>query len=130
MAQIGDIGERVDLLIRQGATCGPHEVWLTDSDDVAIDLTGCTLHGGVSKAVTDTVMLAPFTFEWLNQSGGGFQFSITDEDTATLGAGKDAQAPASAHVWKVDVTYADGTNRPLFWGAARVQPNLPPEPAP
>ncbi len=43
MATLGYIGERLDLLIRQGATFGPFDVTLANPDKTPVDLTGATV---------------------------------------------------------------------------------------
>ena len=56
MAQVGTRGERLDLIVRQGATLGPHTVTLTNPDGSAVNLTGCTIQGQVRKDPLDTGM--------------------------------------------------------------------------
>ena len=43
MATLGYIGERLDLLIRQGATFGPFDVTLANPDKTPVNLTGATV---------------------------------------------------------------------------------------
>ena len=53
MAQVGFIGERLDLLCRQGANLGPFICTLQNPDLSFVDLTGCTIQGYVRKNALD-----------------------------------------------------------------------------
>jgi hypothetical protein len=124
MAQLGDIGERVDLLIRQGCTFGPHEVRLTNPDDTPVNLTGATVRGTIRKDYESPNISASLVVEWVDQAEGVFKFSLADTVTAELAAGKTVQLPHSLYVWDFEIEYLDGAIRPLFWGEVRVHPEV------
>lgn len=46
---LGNIGEEMDLLIRQGGTFGPHVFTMKNPDGSAFDLTGMVLRGSIRK---------------------------------------------------------------------------------
>lgn len=57
MATLGYIGEKLDLLVRQGATLGPFAVTLTNPDNTPVNLTGATLRAHLRKKALDTGMV-------------------------------------------------------------------------
>lgn len=42
MTTLGYIGEKLDLLVKQGSTLGPFKVTLANPDQTPVDLTGAT----------------------------------------------------------------------------------------
>lgn len=49
MTTLGYIGEKLDLLVKQGSTLGPFKVTLLNADQTPVNLTGCTIRGHVRK---------------------------------------------------------------------------------
>lgn len=71
-------------VIKQGSTL-QWQGTITDSDGVAVDLTGYTFRGGIKKRTADTVI--PFTFSLATQSGdtlGVFYAGMTATVTAAI----------------------------------------------
>jgi hypothetical protein len=120
MPTIGNKGEVLDLLIRQGATFGPHEVTLTDAQAAPIDITGSTFSAQIRKTYNASTIDATFTFAITNAAQGKFTFTLSNTVTAALTAGADEFDPLSQYVWDLEMTSASGRVTPLFYGAVRV----------
>lgn len=117
--EIGSIGTRIDLLIKQGGTFGPHEVTLKNPDGSPVNLTGCTFAGSVKRKPKDTAGV-PFAFGVLDAAGGKFTFGMADEATATIQAGDLITDLASKYVHDINMTDALGQVQPLFYGDVKV----------
>ena len=120
MAQIGSIGAKLDLLVKQGCTFGPHEVTLTNPDKTAVDLTDCTLRGQIRKTAGDTVVAATIAFVVTSATSGKFTFGMADDVTAALVAGETLDKPASLYTWDADIVDALGETIPLYYGDVKV----------
>ena len=117
MAQIGSIGERLDIILRQGSTLGPFIVTLTDSNGAPIDLTGATIAGQVRKNATDTGNpIATFDIVYINRVAGQFSFGIAKAVTALIPAGEYQESEESQYKW--DMELIDTLTRciPLYYG--------------
>lgn len=117
MAQIGSIGERLDIILRQGSTLGPFLVTLTDKLGSPIDLTGGTIQGQVRKNALDVgAPVAVFSIEYVDRVLGKFKFGIPRDVTVSIPAGEYQKDDASQYKW--DMELLDSTNRiiPLYYG--------------
>jgi len=117
MAQVGFIGERLDLKVRQGATLGPHVVTLSNPDGTPVNLTGCTIQGQVRKNALDVgAPVATFDVVYIDRLAGQFSFGISHEDTALIPAGEFQKDEESQYQW--DMELLDSQNRmiPLYYG--------------
>lgn len=117
MAQVGFRGERLDLLVRQGATLGPHLVTLTNPDNTPVNLTGCTIQGQVRKNALDTgAPVATFVINYIDLLLGKFSFEIPHTITALIPAGEFQKDDESQYQW--DMELLDSQNRiiPLYYG--------------
>lgn len=117
--KIGSIGQQLNLLIKQGGTFGPHEVTLTNPDSTPVNLTGCTLEGGVKHKVTDQNFV-PFAFVMTDPANGVFTFGMTDETTSLLAAGAQLTDLASKAVYDISLNDTAGQRVPLFYGDVEV----------
>lgn len=114
MPKISNLGEKLNLDIRQGTTMGPYIVTLTDTDGIAINLTGCLIRGKLRKTYADVASTADLVVSITGPTLGVFEFSLTDETTAAIAAGP--------YFWDAEVEYTDGTVYPLFRGVIQVYP--------
>jgi hypothetical protein len=57
MSTLGSIGVKLDLLIKQGSTFGPHKFTLTNPDGTPLDLTGCIVRAHIRKKASDTAIV-------------------------------------------------------------------------
>ena len=117
MAQIGSIGERLDIILRQGSTLGPFIVTLTNPNGTPFDLTGATISGQVRKNATDTGNpIATFDIVYINRVAGQFSFGMTKSVTALIPAGEYQKDDASQYKW--DMELVDSLTRciPLYYG--------------
>lgn len=117
MAQVGFRGERLDLLVRQGSTLGPHVVTLTNPDNTPVNLTGCIIQGQVRKNALDTgAPVATFVINYIDLLLGKFSFEIPHTVTALIPAGEFQKDDESQYQW--DMELLDSQNRiiPLYYG--------------
>ena len=117
---IGTKGNDLEILIRQGATFGPHRVTIRGANNTPIDLTGCKFTGKVKKTVKSSEVVAEIETNIVNATGGIVDFFIQDEMTALIPAGETEKDAASQYVWQYQMEDASGKVIPLFYGTARV----------
>ena len=116
---LGHIGEEMDLLIRQGATFGPHILTMTNPDSSPVNLTGITFRGTIRKDAKSTVAHL-ITFEVINAVGGVVKMSMTDEETSLITAGPALSHADSKYVWDAEMQDALGSVIPLYYGKVSV----------
>lgn len=121
MATIGSRGDKLDLLVRQGATLGPMSVTMRAPSDAPIDLTGCQIRAKIRKSYATAQAIDLHTLI-TDPAAGAFQFWLTDDQTAAMTCGATPSDPASLYVWDLEIEYGDGTVRPVFYGAVKVAP--------
>lgn len=119
---IEQVGERLDLTIRQGSTLGPIRHALADQDDAPIDLTGCIVRGQVRKTALATEVIADFVVAMApDPTEGWYMFGLPADVTEGIVAGLSANAPESTYAWDSELVLADGvTVIPLYYGAFRL----------
>lgn len=112
---LGSRGERLDLLIRQGATFDA-AVTLTNPDDTPVDLTGATVRAQIRRKALDTSLLAAFTVTVTDAAAGAFTFGLTAAQTAALVAGENDFEANSRAVWDMELEDASARITPVFYG--------------
>ena len=119
--RIGDIGERRDLLIRQGADFGPITETLTNPDGSPVDLTGCLCRGQIRRTPDDPEIVAEFVFEIAaDPTTGVVIWGLPNTVTAALPAGATVRDAASQYVYDQEIEDAAGRIIPWRYGAALV----------
>ena len=121
MATLGQRGDKLDLLIRQGATLGPFPVSLLSEDQTPVDLTGAVVRGTVSKDYSAATTY-PITILVSNALGGEFRMSMPATLTATIPYLGDIFEPENQYVWDLEIEFSDGTVMPVFWGIVQLAP--------
>lgn len=121
MAQIGFKGEKLDLLIRQGATFGPFVVTTLNPDGITpVNLTGCTMRGQIRKLAKSAVAAATLNCVITDAPGGVYQFELSDAVTASLKAGESEIDDASKYVWDLEMVDSLGRVIPVYYGDVTV----------
>lgn len=118
---IGDTGARLDLVIRQGATFGPHCLQLFNPDNAPlnpgqpVDLTGCTLRAQLRRTALGQ-LLATFECTIVDAVQGRVDLQLDAATTAAITCGESPRDPLSRAVW--DLELHDSLSRviPLAWG--------------
>lgn len=132
---ISQVGERLDLSVRQGSTLGPFRHTMYQPDGVTpMDLTGCTVLGAVRKAPREPgPTQADLVVVWpSDRTLGYYDWSIPDEITATM----DVDADQVVFYWDSELIDASGRVIPLFYGDFTVlaeatrEDTVAPEPEP
>lgn len=122
---LGSIGEKLDLVIRQGGTFGPFEVALKNPDGTAVDLTGSEIRGQIRKKALDVDVIVALDVvinpDQVDEGKGKFTFGLDADATADIVAGEVITEAASVYVW--DMEWQDSLMRvtPMYYGGVKVQ---------
>jgi hypothetical protein len=120
MATLGYIGERLDLLIKQGSTLGPFNATMKNPDGTPVNMTGMTLRAHIRRTglSADLVVTIPVTIT--QPTEGKYTFGLTDEATAAIPACETIKDAASKYVWDMELQDAAGNVMPLYYGDCKV----------
>ena len=122
MPQIGTLGRKQDLLIKQGA-----DFWvratLFSAANVPVNLTNCVIRGGARKVLGADV-LVPLNIEYLARSVGVYKFGFTKAQTAAMTCGLDIKSKESEYQWELEFEDSAGVVIPLFYGLGLVSRRL------
>ena len=119
---IGTKGALLDLLIRQGATCGPNYMSVKDSGGTAIDLTDVTITAQIRKTADAVTSMADAVVTIDVAANGTFHWQFDATDTAALTCDPVSEkAAASQYVWDMEMKYTTGGRVvPLLYGTVSV----------
>lgn len=120
MATLGYIGERLDLLIRQGATFGPFECSMLNPDETPVDLTGCVLQGHIRKKALDNTVVTSLAITITEPVNGRYVFGLSGEATSLIVAGESIKDPVSKYVWDMELIDANLRVIPVYYGDVSV----------
>jgi hypothetical protein len=123
-----NIGERLDLEVRQGSTLGPLRNTLyhkrvnpTDPRE-PVDLTGAIVRGMVRKTSVDPVVVAEFAITIAaDPADGYYDFGLSASVTATMRATANMTARESTYYWDTECELPSGRVIPCHYGALRIQ---------
>ncbi|MCK7461116.1 MAG: hypothetical protein MZU84_03160 [Sphingobacterium sp.] len=119
--RIGHIGERRDLLIRQGADFGPITETLTNPDGSPVDLTGCICRGQIRRTPASAEVVAEFVFEIAaDPKTGVVAWGLPNAVTVALTAGDTIREAASQYAYDMEIEDASGRVLPWRYGTAFV----------
>lgn len=119
--RLGSIGERMDLLIRQGATLGPFTATMTNPDGSPVDLTGASIVGQIRKTPQSRDVTAHVEVAIIEPKAGKYRFGISAEVTALIPAGADITKTDSKYAWDLELHDSSGRGVvPLYWGEVQV----------
>lgn len=119
--QIGTIGERLDLALRQGATFGPVTATMRNPDGTPVNLTGCNIRGQIRKSPDSPTATASIAVTSDYNSTGVYVFGLSSEATRLIPAGNDPSQSSSLYVWDLELEDSMGRVIPLYWGTVRVR---------
>lgn len=117
---IGNIGEKLDLLIRQGATFGSVTAQMFNPDLTTINLTGCIIRGKIRKTSLDTRVIADINATITDPLLGKYQYGLTAAETALIPAGENITDQKSKYVWDLELEDSAGKVFPLYYGSVTV----------
>lgn len=118
--QLGDLGARLDLVMRQGATFGPLRVHLKQPGGSVVDLTGATLRASVRRRPADPPLEPISITVQAPPSRGFFSLGLTKEQTERLGNLDQRRYDILKLHWDLELEDANGFVRPMFWGEVQV----------
>lgn len=118
---IGDKGDRVDLLVSQGRTCGPFYLTILRKDGTPEDLTGCQFVSEIRKTPSSSVVNATALVTLTAPTLGKVRFEFPASQTKDITADdSDETHPDSVYTWDFEVHYPSGRKRPVFYGTVYV----------
>lgn len=120
MATLGYIGERLDLLVRQGATLGPFDAAMQNPDGSAVNLIGATIRGQVRKKALDPTVVTDIDVTITDAALGKYSFGLSVAKTTVIAAGETIKESASLYVWDLELVDATGRVIPLYYGNVTV----------
>ncbi|CAN5753212.1 hypothetical protein BH11PSE12_BH11PSE12_08190 [soil metagenome] len=119
MAQLGYKGEKLDILIVQGADFGPYIATMTNPDGSPVNLTSCLIRGAIAKS-PQTPAIAAINVMITNANAGQYQFGLTHGVTMAFTAGRTEDSPESRYMWQLELVDSTGHVTPLYYGDAAV----------
>jgi hypothetical protein len=120
MPTLGYIGEKLDLLVKQGSTLGPFQVTLKNEDSTPFSLSGMTIRGHIRRKALDAVKVAELSVVMTNPAAGEFEFGMSDETTAAIPAGETVKDANSIYVWDMEREDSSGRVYPMYHGECKV----------
>lgn len=116
---LGYKGEKLDILIVQGADFGPYLATMHNPDGTAVNLTDCVIRGMIAKA-PNTPSIAALEIAITNPLAGEYRFGLGHVISKTIPAGRSEDAPESRYVWQLELVDSAGHVIPLYYGDAVV----------
>lgn len=124
MADVGTIGERLDLVVRAGDTLGPFTVQITDGvTGDPVNLTGTTFEAAVSELDTEDGLL-PITVTVTDAVNGWISLKQASTDDLETPDSTFFKA-ASAYSWYLKRTDSAGNKLTLLYGYVKVAAKEP-----
>jgi hypothetical protein len=120
MATLGNIGEKLDLLVKQGSTLGPFNATMKNPDGSPVNMTGMELRAQIRRTGLSPAIVATIPATITNPVLGQYTFGLSDEATAAIPAGETLKDPASKYVWDMELEDAAGNVMPLYYGDCKV----------
>ena len=123
---VGNIGTRLDLLVRQGSTY-ELDIRLQNPDTTPINLTGKSFLASITKDPLDERSLTiPFAVTIVDALDGKLKISMPPGCTRLLEAGLSYTDPDSKYYWLLDLV--DDTEKvyPMLYGDVQVFRGGPP----
>lgn len=121
---LGTKGERLDLVIKQGADLGPFDAFMKNPDASPVNLTNCSLVGHLRKEPTAPSLAATFDCEIVDALAGHYRFGLGHAATAALKCGPKETDAASQYYWDLELIDSLGRVIPLYYGNAPVFRNI------
>lgn len=121
MPVLGTKGGELDLLLKQGATFGPHQITLKDSANQPINITGATIRAQIRKTSDAATAVANGDFVLTTPVSGVFTFGFSSTSTTALQVDTASETGTdSQYVWDMEIQYSDGRVYPLMYGKVSV----------
>ena len=123
LPKISTLGERLDLELHQGASLLPVRHTLLAADGVTpVNLTGYQVRGQIRRTALASSAVADFTCQLApDPTQGWYQFSLSDEQTASITCGPKLTDPESLYEWDIEIESPAGDVRCTFYGFVRVK---------
>ena len=122
MSQIGIVGLKLDLKIKQGSSVAiPFK--MNDATGAARDLTSYIVRSQIRKN-KDAPLTQAFTATITNYLGGKFVLSLTPAQTSAIPCGETVASASSKYVWDLEMESPTGFVTPLAYGAVVVFPEV------
>lgn len=117
---IGNKGEQLDLLIRQGATFGPFKLFVKNPDGTPVDLSESTFRAQIRKNFDSENIAATFTCTNTNPAQGEVTIELSATQSEMLEAGETEEVSASKYLWDLEAEESGGRVLPYLYGNVKV----------
>jgi hypothetical protein len=125
MPQVGSVGERVDLHVKQGAVFGPFEWQLTNPDDTPTNLAGCSFFGDIRERADSPQVIGSLTFTVVNAAQGIFKMGMPELVTNALPVLVQPQISRPRRfVWDAFLRDSLGVAHALMYGEVIYEPRV------
>lgn len=122
--QIGSIGTRCNLLIKQGDTFRRPLQLLNPvpegapagTEPTPIDLTGCQLRSQIRRKALDAAIVVTIDIAVTNAATGTARMLITPAQTASIVVGESIKDTESQFTWDLELVDSSGDVRTLLYG--------------
>lgn len=122
-ATVGEIGGRLDILVKVGTTVGPFQLKFQKPDGTYANFTGYTLRAKARTRTTPTVSVAMVAT--LTDAGETVLLSATKVESAKFETPASMSVPPKIADWDLEAEAADGTLTTLLYGEIRSHLRLP-----
>lgn len=119
MASLGRRGDKLNILIRRGATFGPYTVTMLDSAENPIDIEGVTIRAKIRKEY-DSATAYTITCAITDAAAGEFTMTMTPTETTAIPYLGDLNEPDNQYLWDLEFEWPDESVDPVFYGTVKV----------
>lgn len=116
---LGYLGEKLDLTVKQGSTFGPFTFILKNPDQTAVDISQIEIRGKVKKSKNSTEFVA-FNIIKTDSVNGTFELSLSSEQTGNLDCGSSLADVNSKYIYDVELDSGLGQVTPFIYGDLKV----------
>lgn len=114
---LGDLGQRINILVRAGVDIEPMQFTLENADGTLVDVTGASVLAHIRKSVSDVAPTAQFV---VVVESPLVTLTLPAAVVADLQPGVDARDETGLYGWDCRIVFPDTSARWLAWGDLRV----------
>lgn len=115
---VGNTGERLNLVIKQGSTFGPYTFTIKNPDNTPVDLTDIEIRGSIRKYhFSDTAI--NFDIVKTDAVNGVFELKLSSEITKNMQAGSNPESAQSRYYYDIELD-STGQVVPFIYGDVNV----------
>lgn len=123
--QLGYKGEKLDILIVQGADFGPYLATMANPDGSPVNLTDCQIIGMIAKS-PNTPAIVPMDVTITDAAAGQYRFGLGNLASNSIPAGRTEDVPESRYIWQLQLIDSARHITPLYYGDVGIFRGLTP----